>query len=59
VTSRPVSTTIRFEPGADPIRGTVATEGTERSFLGWLELLALLEHVVQSIPGQPPIQEDP
>ncbi len=44
--------TVEFEPASEPIRGVVYEEpGTEeRSFCGWLDLVALLQRT--AVGGQ-------
>jgi hypothetical protein len=52
---RRVHATVEFEADADPIRGRVTSSDGDMAFVGWLELMALLDRVVSA----PTTKEDP
>jgi hypothetical protein len=46
--SRRVHATLEFEADADPIRGRITTADGHVEFVGWLELMALLDRMVST-----------
>lgn len=53
--SRRVQATVEFEADADPIRGRVTCAPDQVEFVGWLELVALLDRAIRADT----IKEDP
>ena len=51
----PTSLTISWEPGRRPVSGEVtASAMSPRAFIGWLELLALLEEALATTDKEEP-----
>jgi hypothetical protein len=46
--SRRDQATVEFEADADPIRGRVTSANDNVEFVGWLELMALLDRAIRS-----------
>jgi hypothetical protein len=58
VSDRRLHLTLAVDPGSDPITGTVASpDGGEASFVGWVELAALLDELLERTDGDcaPPV----
>ena len=52
--------TLELEPGADPIRGTIARgDGSSRRFWGWLELIEEVRRIAAGDPSRPPSPPGP
>ncbi len=57
--SDPLRVCVEFDPGDDPIAGSLSSEGAQRRFTGWLGLITALQSALVSRQAEPSRDGDP